>query len=145
MNQISIKLYQTKFRGDNTQNYQKFGVPIGNAKITKKVQFHPEAPLIQYHKKSSNSCCLISLASSFHCIGDNRAVSDLVNIIELSLTLETKEFKNIIYFTNNIMKNRRKIKGEQNLRYNLTIWKKNDALDISNDSSEDVSLVQLMY
>ena len=42
------------------------------------------------------------------------------------------------------MKNRRKIKVEQNLQYNLTIWKKNDAFDILNDISEDVTLVQLM-
>ena len=43
------------------------------------------------------------------------------------------------------MKNRRKIKGDQNLRYNLTIWKKNDAFDILNDISENVTLVQLIY
>ena len=42
------------------------------------------------------------------------------------------------------MKNRRKIKGEQNLQYNMTIWKKNDDFDILNDISEDVTLVQLM-
>ena len=42
------------------------------------------------------------------------------------------------------MKNRRKIKVEQNLRYNLTIWKLNDALDILNDISENLTLVQLM-
>ena len=42
------------------------------------------------------------------------------------------------------MKNRRRIKGEQNLKYNRTIWKKNDAFDILNDISEDVTLVQLM-
>ena len=42
------------------------------------------------------------------------------------------------------MKNRRKIKGEQNLRYNLTICKKNDTFDILNDISESVTLVQLM-
>ena len=41
------------------------------------------------------------------------------------------------------MTNRRKIKGEQNLRYNL-IWKKNDAFDIINDISENVTLVHLM-
>ena len=29
------KIYDTKFRGDTTHDYQKFGVPIGNA-ITKK-------------------------------------------------------------------------------------------------------------
>ena len=42
------------------------------------------------------------------------------------------------------MKNRIKIKGEQNLRYNLTIWKKNDAFGILNYISEYVTLVQLM-
>ena len=42
------------------------------------------------------------------------------------------------------MKNRRKIKGEQNLQYNLTIWKRNDNFDILNDISECVTLVQLM-
>ena len=42
------------------------------------------------------------------------------------------------------MTNRRKIKGDQNLRYNLKIWKKNDAFDILNDNSDNVTLVQLM-
>ena len=42
------------------------------------------------------------------------------------------------------MKNIRKIKGEHNLIYNLTIWKKHDAFDIINDIIEDVTLVQLM-
>ena len=42
------------------------------------------------------------------------------------------------------MKNRRKIKSQQNLRYNMRIWKKNDAFDILNDISEVVTLVQLM-
>ena len=42
------------------------------------------------------------------------------------------------------MKNRGKIKGEQNLQYNLTRWKENDDFDILNDISEDVTLVQLM-
>ena len=42
------------------------------------------------------------------------------------------------------MKNTRRIKGEQNLQCNLTIWKKNDAFDILNYISEDVTLVQLI-
>ena len=42
------------------------------------------------------------------------------------------------------MKNRRRIKVQQNLRYNMTIWKKNDAFDILNEISKDVILVQLM-
>ena len=42
------------------------------------------------------------------------------------------------------MKNRNKIKGEQNLQYNLRILKKNGAFDVLNDTSEDETLVQLM-
>ena len=76
------KLYQAKFRGDKTQNYQKFEVPIGNAKRSKKIQFCTEAPMIQYHQKSYNSYCLSILSSAFHYIGDNRAVYELVNCFE---------------------------------------------------------------
>ena len=75
---LSRKLHQNKFRGDDTV----FGVPIGNVKITRKLQFHPAAQVIKYHQNSSNHCSLGSLASSFHCINDNRAVPDLVNSIE---------------------------------------------------------------
>ena len=76
------ELYQTKFRGDDTKIFQIFGVSIGNAKITRKVQFHLAAPVMKYHQKTYNSCFLSSLASDFHCINDNRAVLAFVNIIE---------------------------------------------------------------
>ena len=42
------------------------------------------------------------------------------------------------------MKNRIKIKGEQNLQYNLTIWNKNNDFYILNDIIENITLVQLM-
>ena len=48
-------IYQTKFKGDNKKTCQIFGVTTGNAKMTRKVQFHPEAPLIKYHQNISNS------------------------------------------------------------------------------------------
>ena len=137
-------MYQTKFRGDDTKIFQIFGVPIGNAKITRKLQFHPAAPVMKYHQKTSNSCCLVSLFSAFHCINYNRALPSHVNSIEESLTLGKNNCKNRIHFANDIMSNRRKIKGEQNLRYNLTIWSKNDSFDILNDISENFTLVQLM-
>ena len=92
------KIYQTKFRGDDTKTFQIFGVPIRNAQITRKVQLHPAAPVIKYHQKTYNSCCLSSLPSAYHCINDNRAVPDFVNIIEESLTLQTENCKNIIHF-----------------------------------------------
>ena len=110
MNQISIKIYETKFRGDTTHDYQKIGVPIGNAILKKKVQFRTESPLIKYHQKRSNICCLSSLKSDFKFIGDNKTVTTLVNRIEKSLTPQTETFKSIIHFANTIMKNRRKNK-----------------------------------
>ena len=126
------------------KTYQIFRLPIGNAKITRKVQFHPEAPVMKYHQNTSNSCCLSSLESPFHCISDNRAVPAIVSSIEESWTLQTENCKNRIHFANDNMKNRRKIKGEYNQRYNMTTRKKNYAFDILNDMNENVTFVQLM-
>ena len=42
------------------------------------------------------------------------------------------------------MSNKRKIKGEHNLRYNMMIWNKHDVFDILNFISDNVTLVQLM-
>ena len=75
------ELYQTKFIRDDTKMFQIFGVPIGNAKITRKVQFHLVAPVIKYLQKTYNSCCLSSLEPAYQCINYNRAVPALVNII----------------------------------------------------------------
>ena len=99
--------------------------------------------MIKCHEKTSNSCCLSSLSSAFHCINDNRDVLALVNRIEESLNLEKESCKNRIHFANAIMSNRRKIKGEQNIGYNLTIWSENDAFGILNEISENVTLVKL--
>ena len=44
-NQISIKNILTFFRGDDTKTNLIFGVPIGDAKMSKNVQFHPEVPV----------------------------------------------------------------------------------------------------
>ena len=83
MNQISIDNCNKLNLGAMIQKiFQIFRVPIGNAKITRKLQFHPEAPVIKYHQKTYNICYLSSLASSFNCIGYNRAVPPLVNLIE---------------------------------------------------------------
>ena len=82
------KLYETKFRGDTTHDFQKIGVLIGNERINKIFRFRIEAPLIKYHQKRPNICCLSSLASGFHYIDDTKAVTELVNRIEESLTLQ---------------------------------------------------------
>ena len=89
---------------------------------------------MKYHQNTYNSCCLSSLTSAFHFIGDKRDVPYNISIIEESLNLQIKICKNIIIFGNDIMKTlREKRKDEHNLRYNRTIWKKNDALYILNN------------
>ena len=80
--------------------------------MNQKVRFRTEAPLIKYHQKIYNSCCLSSLASAFHFIGDDRVVTSVVNCIEESLTLQTEKFKDIIHLANAIMTYMREIKGE---------------------------------
>ena len=118
------KIHPTKYRGDDTKKYQIFGVPIGNSKIRRKVQFHPAVPVIKYHQNTSNSFGLSGFESAFHCISDNRSVPALVNSIEESFTLQKENCKNIIHLTSSIITNRRRIKGGEKLRYNLTIWNK---------------------
>ena len=53
--QINIKVQETK-------TYYLFVVPIGNAKIEERIDFHPRSPVIKFHQESSNSCCLSSLS-----------------------------------------------------------------------------------
>ena len=100
--------------------------------------------MIKYHQKTYNSCCLSILEAAFQCIGDNGDVHALVNSIKESFNLKKENCNNIIHFSNDIMKNRRKIKGEQNLRYNMKVWKKKYAFDIINDIIENFTLVQFL-
>ena len=64
------------------KTYQLFVVPVGNAKIAEEIEFHPRAPVLKYHQESYNSCFLIILASAFHSIGEKKAETFLVNLIE---------------------------------------------------------------
>ena len=66
---------------------------MGNAKMTRKVKFHPAAHLIKNHQNRYNSCCFSSLTPAFHCIGDNGAVPALMNCIEESLTLQKNNLR----------------------------------------------------
>ena len=77
-----MKLYQKQIRGQETKIYPLFVVLIGNAKITEKIVFNLESPVIKYHQKLSNSWCLSSLVSTFHGMCDNRAAYARENCIK---------------------------------------------------------------
>ena len=49
---------------------------------TEALVFHPAAPVLEYYQNLSNICCLSSLASAFHSIGEYRAATALENCIE---------------------------------------------------------------
>ena len=55
VNHISIENCIKLDLGVMIKTYQIFGVPIGNAKMEREVQFHPAAPVIKYHQNTSNS------------------------------------------------------------------------------------------
>ena len=101
------------------KTYPLFVVPIGNAKITEKIVFHPASPVLKYHQNASHSCCLSGLSSNFHSIDEDRSETALANCIEEYLTLQTDIFSNTIDFASDIMKNKLRHKGEQCLRYNI--------------------------
>ena len=107
--------------------------------------FHPREPLLKYHQKSSNSCCLSILSSDFHSNSENKDETAHEKHINKSLTLQSNKFSNIIDFANDITKEKLRHKGEQHLRYNLKKCKNKGDFDIINDISENVTLVQLMY
>ena len=82
-----IEKNQTNIRNHDTKTYQIFVLLIDNVKIRENIVFQPVAPVLYFHQNKSNICCLSSLAWTFHSIGDNRDVPDIVNRTEESLTL----------------------------------------------------------
>ena len=130
--------------GQEMETYQFFLVPIGNAKITEEIDFHPRAPVLKYHQESSNSCCLSSLVSDFHSIGKKRLQLPSKTAFNNHLHLSKISFTNIIEFANAMMKDKFRHKGEQNLRYNKKKWVKKVTFDILNEKSDNVTSVQLM-
>ena len=131
-------------KGQEMKTYQIVFVPIGNAKITLKIESHPIEPVLKYHKESSTSCFLSGSASYFNIIGENKAATSLENLIEEALTFQSNIFRIIIYFSNDIMKERLHQIGKQHLRNNLKKWVKKGSFDILNEMSENITLVQLM-
>ena len=64
--------------------------------------------------------------------------------IKESLNCQSKGFKDIITFSNAIIKRKVRNPGEQHLHYNIKKWKKKGIFDILHDISENFTLIQLM-
>ena len=109
---------------DDTQDnitYKWFQVPIVNAKNVESFEFQNDAPILQYCQKSLNSCCFSSLASSFASINHNNNANSISLRIKESLE---SEVGNRIDFSNDILKNKKRSRGESKVYYNLIKYKK---------------------
>ena len=73
-------------KGTNTSEI--FQVPIGNTKSVETFKFHNDAPILKYFQKSLNIFCLISLASAFANINQNKNANYISLCKEESLESE---------------------------------------------------------
>ena len=91
--------------------------------------------------KTFNSCCFSSLASDFDSNKNFKASNAIYIRIKESLK---SEVGNRNHFSNDIMLNNKRNKGEARVQYKLIKYKKMGDYKILEDISDNVTLVQLM-
>ena len=128
-------LFQTNTEGQTGIKYPIFIVTIGNTKETGHIEYNLQDPLVVYHQNDSNICCVSSLASSFTASGENNAARAIKILIEESLYFQYQGYKDMIYFSNDIMPDQVINLGDQSLHYNIKKWKKGQ-FEILHDISE---------
>ena len=81
LSQISIETLSNKYYGSRDENRSFVCGTNWQCRNNRKIEFRLEAPVIKYRQKSSHGCYLISLASAFQSIGDNRSATALFDCI----------------------------------------------------------------
>ena len=71
-------MIQRNIEGQSVKEYPTFLVNIGSSKEKGEIEYHPNAPPLEYHKKNSNGSWLISLSSAFTASGENNYTRDIV-------------------------------------------------------------------
>ena len=135
------KIYQRYDKTKDTNTFKMFEFTIGNTKCVEEMKFHSKAPMLKYCQNLLNSCCFSSLASYFDSINQTKSANAIAIHIEESFT---SQVGNRIDFENAVLKNQKRVKGEQKLYYSMKKYTKKGSFDILNDISQHVNLVQLM-
>ena len=135
------KLFQSHDNEQDKDTFRTFQVLIGNEKVVKSFVFHKDAPILSYCQKTLIICCLISLESAFACNKHFKAANDIYIRIKESLK---SEVGNRIHFTNDIVLNKKRNKGETRVHYKLMKYKKMGDYKNFEVISANVTLVQLM-
>ena len=103
------------------------------------MKFNINDAMLKYCQNTLNSCCFSSLASDFEIINQSKAANSISNHIKELFTSQLC-FRNHIGFANSVLKNRKIIKGEQVLYYNMKRYTHKGSFDILNDISKHVTL-----
>ena len=127
----------------DTNTFQIFIVPIGNAKNVDEMKFHIDAPMLKYRQYTPNICCFSSLESAFESVNQIKASNAISKRMEDSLTSQVG-FRNYIDFANAVLKNQKIVKGVQKLYYKMSKYTQKSSFNILNDICEHFTLVQLM-
>ena len=104
-------------------------------------KFQNDAPILKYFQKLLNSSCFSSLASDFDSINHNKAANAISLRIKESLE---SEVGNSIDFSNAILKDEKRIKGEPKVHYSLKKYEQTRSYNILKDIGKTFTLVQLM-
>ena len=63
--QFYKSLFQSNIKDQDGLKYSTLTATIVNTKDKGEISYNYKAPLVEYHKNYSNSCCFCSLASEF--------------------------------------------------------------------------------
>ena len=99
---------------------------------------------MEYQRQHCNRCCFSSLEYAFAVSEELVSVKKIKMRITALLFYTFHEYTYKIKFTNEIMLDKERNKGEKCLHYKLEQCKEKGRFDIMNIISEHVTLVQLM-
>ena len=137
------KIFQRHDETQDTNTFKMFVAKIGNAKNVDGLNFHIDAQMLKYCQNISNSCYFISLVSTFDSIYQINSANDISKRIEEALTSRIG-FRNRINFANSVLKNKKIVKGEHKLYYNLNMYRQKGYFNIFNNIGEHSTLLPLM-
>ena len=113
------RLFQLYFPGEGNSNEIIYHVPIRSAKKSEINNFHPYAHAIKYVQHDKNTCCLSSLASARFDAREHASEQAVASLIESYLLRKSFDYMGGIKFSNKMMTDHVRTKGEQSCIYEL--------------------------
>ena len=109
------------------------------------MEYHPKAPLLEYHQNVSDSCFFGGLTSGFIAEGEKNLKGLLKCEFRNRYIFSIMDIWIYLHFLNDIMRDQVLNPGKQRLCYNINKWIKQVSFEILHDISLTFTLVTLMY